>query len=283
MLRRDKAQTRAVPTDDGGEMRQVATKYGTVTLPASAQMVADSKAYREKEAARAAKIADMRVKGRNRALEVEADQLAARLREKGLPDEPRKEDGSFDADKARGMLSQKTFDDWDYDKRLARNAVRLERDARAELRDLRSATRSRFGATGRRDGQAPNQEELARMRELENMIETGEQERDGLRPGFWRSVAEDEDRNRIAGVEKSRVLADSQRKQADAVRKKADSVGRPLTDEELKSIGYPAWDDEVAWQELIKVNRSAAEVYRMRPVNVSRAGRAMSKALSAYT
>ena len=178
------------------------------------------------------------------------------------------------ADLAQGQKAQETFDSWDYDKQLDRDAQAIARDSRSRLRILRSAAREGdLNAAG-----------LAEMQELERTVSLGDnpRNRDGLRAGFWRTEAEDQDRNRIAEVEKFRVLAESQQKQADAVRTRTESVGRPLTDEEIKGLGYPAWDDEVAWQEIIKVNPAAAEVYKMRPVNVSRAGRAMSKALSAF-
>jgi hypothetical protein len=228
--------------------------------------------YQAERANQQARIAGVRKKFNDNRLEAEADQLSARLKEKGLPNEPRKNDGSYDADKARGMLAQKTFDDWDYDKRLARDAVRAERDARGQLSDLRRKERR---------GAATPEDRLA-MRDLERSVEAGEQERDGLRPGYWRSVAEDEARNKVAGVERSRILAESQEKQADAAKKRAEVLGRSLTAEELQQFGYPSWDDEAAWQELIKTNPAAAEVYKTKPVNVSRAGRAMSKALTAF-
>lgn len=191
------------------------------------------------------------------------------------------DDGSLNLDKAKraadlaqGQKAQATFDAWDYDKQLDRDAQAIARDSRSRLRVLRGAAR---------EGRATDKD-LAEMRELERMVSLGDKprNRDGLRAGFWRTEAEDQDRNRIAEVEKFRVLAESQQKQADAVRTKTESVGRPLTDEEIKGLGYPAWDDEVAWQELIKVNPAAAEIYKMRPVNVSKAGRAMSKALSVF-
>lgn len=246
---------------------------------------------RERQAERADrqnKLAAARKAGRDRGLEMEEEQLSARLKEKGISpeaaatkvektylDELAGTKGTrtgFDANKARGMLAQKTFDDWDYDKRLARDAVRAERDARGQLSDLRRKERR---------GAATAEDRLA-MRDLESSIETGEQERDGLLPGYWRSVAEDEARNKVAGIERSRILAESQEKQADAVRKRTEALGRSLTAEELQQFGYPSWDDEAAWQELIKANPAAAEVYKTKPVKVSRAGRAMSKALAAF-
>jgi len=293
------APARSGTTKDGSMFQSETPSGGYVSarsgskngIDVSTNMQASIDRDRDKES----RLADMRAQGRDIRDRLVTDRLnAAGYDWKSAESANLYKDGKLDFDKAKraadlaqGQKAQETFAAWDADKRLGREAVRIERDARRELSNLRSARVSRYGGVGRREGRALSEAEMSRMRELENMIETGEQNRDGLNPGFWRTEAEDQERNRMAQVESSRrtaersqALAESQQKQAAAVRTRTEAVGRPLTEDEIKKLGYPSWDDEAAWQERMKTDPSAYEVYKMRPVNVSRAGKAMSRALS---
>lgn len=217
-----------------------------------------------------------------------ADRLSGQLAGIGVNMMPTTKDGRLDVGRAEGMLASAKRDQWATDARLDRLAVLMERDARRELSDLRRSKRNRYGKSNARAGDMDEPTTAARMRQLELNLSDGEKSRSGLNPGFWRTEAESEYRNQIAEVKeqrrsaaRARARAEVQDKQAAAVRREAESKGRPLTDEEIKRRGYPAWDDEVGWQERMKTDPNAVEIYNMRPVNVSRAGRAMSRVLSA--
>jgi hypothetical protein len=130
---------------------------------------------------------------RNTLDRAEADQLSSRLGEKGIEitDSLTKADGTLDPNKARGLLSASTFQQWDDDKMLDRAAKDLERRTKRELRYLEQAQDGKFGVGAQT--QAMSSENQQRAAKLRAGIDAGDNDRNSLSgPGAWRRFAETE-------------------------------------------------------------------------------------------
>jgi hypothetical protein len=130
---------------------------------------------------------------RNTLDRAEADQLSSRLGEKGIEitDSLTKADGTLDPNKARGLLSASTFQQWDDDKMLDRAAKDLERRTKRELRYLEQAQDGEFGVGAQT--QAMSSENQQRAAKLRAGIDAGDNDRNSLSgPGAWRRFAETE-------------------------------------------------------------------------------------------
>jgi hypothetical protein len=124
---------------------------------------------------------------RDRGQERRANEMSARLAAKGINTEPRKEDGTYDFDRAQGLLAKATFQSWDDDKRLERDAKSLARDTKRELRYWEQAQDGRFGVGAQKEAFASRD----RIAQLRADVEAGDNQRGTLsEPSGWRALAE---------------------------------------------------------------------------------------------
>ena len=134
----------------------------------------------------------------------QVDQLGSELERRGIDPkmalDKEGDYGTFSPDKARGLLSRSTFQDWDDDKAFSQASARREQAERRTLRNLRNYEGM---MTGRLDPKE-SADLSAAITKAEDNIKSGEEDRGGLnRPSFWRRQVEDED---SAAKERNRAL-----------------------------------------------------------------------------
>lgn len=177
--------TGTISTTRNSYLDELAGTAGTKTYNAADM----ARKYQEQQFDRANLLDKIRETGRNRGAELQANQLAAQLRERGITTEPRTNDGSMDVDKARGLLTASTFQEWQDDRDFDRTAKELERETKRELAYWRRAQDGGLGIAAQRDSFEPDN--VARIQELQNNLASGESNRGSInRPSFWRLAAE---------------------------------------------------------------------------------------------
>lgn len=90
---------------------------------------------------------------------------------------------TFSPEKARAILAKHTFQKWENDEILDRQAVQLERDKRAQRSYLLSARRGAFGPAVQE--RANSEEQTAALQQIETELNQGYG-----KPDFWREQAE---------------------------------------------------------------------------------------------
>lgn len=171
------------------EAGNAAPSAPSVAIAREVDVAGMAEQYQQQQFDRANLLDKIRETGRNRGAELQANQLAAQLRERGITTEPRTNDGSMDVDKARGMLTASTFQQWQDDRDFDRTAKELERETKRELAYWRRAQDGSLGIAAQRDAFEPNN--IARIQKLQNDIASGESNRGTInQPSFWRQAAE---------------------------------------------------------------------------------------------
>jgi hypothetical protein len=194
------------------------TKQGT-TREVDVESMA--KEYAEEQGKRQDLLAKVRKEGTDRGAKLRAEDLLARLSERGITAEPRRKDGSLDEEKAMGMLTKSTFASWDADKAARAEGERFQKDANRRLAQVRRGLRredltaAEFneladeeallrGVVGRRE-QGFSKEVTALGRDLEANRRKRKGEGDQLRAAaLRRALAADTE---AGGVEKSKETA----------------------------------------------------------------------------
>jgi hypothetical protein len=115
------------------------TKQGT-TREVDVESMA--KEYAEEQGKRQDLLSKVRKEGTDRGAKLRAEELLARLSERGITAEPRRKDGSLDEEKAMGMLTKSTFASWDADKAARAEGERYQKDANRRLAQVRRNLRS---------------------------------------------------------------------------------------------------------------------------------------------
>lgn len=203
MLRNDRAQTRQVATGDGGEVMQIASKRGVATSQRTQEQVDTARANQEQAADRARRFQQALVDNRARANQRSASELTPKLAQLGVQYSPTRKDGSFDTDRAQGLIAKATFQQWDDDKRLDTQAERLAKETRRELRGLRNYQEF----MGPRLDPESSRELTNRIVELETDLSEAANRPGGMsEPSYWRMKAESQFRNQSRDAQATKNL-----------------------------------------------------------------------------
>lgn len=270
-----KSRTAFFSKDDDRGLTQIQTPSGGYVSARGGSkngvdVAANMQASIDRDLDKETRLADMRAKGReirDRLDGEQRDALTARLKEAGIENAPTKKDGSFDADRAKGMLAQRTFETWDEEKRMLATGKEQQKMDRQRLRLVNQALRE-----GRGDAAALQAEKLGLQNSTQYM-----DDRDLTAFGKRR------EQTALADIERAKAIQNSQKNQADALLQRAEAANFSLSDEQLKTFGLPALTDEEGWQKAIAENPFLQQFYNsLKLPKVSKTGQAMSKALSAF-
>lgn len=202
----DDSGQRRVGTADGGQVVQRAGKYGFGSTVRDKETV-DRIASQEAESAdRARRFQQALVDNRARANQRSAAELTPKLAELGVPYSPVGKDGSFDTDRAQGLIAKATFQQWDDDKRLDKQAERLAKETRRELRGLRNYQEN----MGPRLNPESVQALTGRIVELETDLSEAANRRGGMsETSYWRMKAEAQYNNQSRQAQAAKNLEDA--------------------------------------------------------------------------
>lgn len=202
----DDSGQRRVGTADGGQVVQRAGKYGFGSTVRDKETV-DRIASQEAESGdRARRFQQALVDNRARANQRSAAELTPKLAELGAATSPVRPDGSFDTDRAQGMVARATFQQWDDDKRLDKQADRIAKETRRELRGLRNYQEN----MGPRLNPQSSEELTKRITELETDLSEAADKPGGLNePSYWRMKAESQYTNQSRQARAAKNLEDA--------------------------------------------------------------------------
>lgn len=202
----DDSGQRRVGTADGRQVVQRAGKYGFGSTVRDKETV-DRIASQEAESAdRARRFQQALVDNRARANQRSAAELTPKLAKLGVPYSPVGKDGSFDTDRAQGLIAKATFQQWDDDKRLDKQAERLAKETRRELRGLRNYQET----MGWRLNPESARELTDRIVELETDVSEAANRRGGMsETSYWRMKAEAQYNNQSRQAQAAKNLEDA--------------------------------------------------------------------------
>lgn len=202
----DDSGQRRVGTGNGGQVVQRAGKYGFGSTVRDKETV-DRIAGQEADSAdRARRFQQALVDNRARANQRSAAELTPKLAELGAATSPIRPDGSFDTDRAQGMIARATFQQWDDDKRLDKQADRLAKETRRELRGLRNYQEN----MGPRLNPESSEELTKRITELETDLSEAANRRGGMsETSYWRMKAERQFSNQAKNAQADKNLEDA--------------------------------------------------------------------------